>query len=1395
MKKIFWLFVVIIPQVGIAQVTDTFSDGNFSVNPVWQGTATKFVINGASQLQLNDNAAGVAYLSTPLVTNNLSNFEWRFYIKVTFSPSGSNYGRVYLTSDTEDLTAPLNGYFIQFGEAGSNDAVELFRQSGLVSTSVCRATNGQIANSFELWVKVTRDEASNWQLQLATNEGGDFSLVASGFDGTHMTSAFMGVRCTYTISNATKFFFDDFFAGDPQQDNTPPEWVQVEVTSQSTLEVMFSEKVTALSASNTMNYLLNSLQQPNTAILLADEQTIQLSFTESFDNASTNQLAVQGILDLAGNEMSTAEKSFFFFEQEALASKDIIFSEIMADPSPPQSLPEAEFIEIFNRSDKVINLSNLKLIDSGNEIALPVYYLFPDSYLVLTRNTSVSLFTNENVIGVIGFPTLTNAGELLLLKDLNNETIDSLHYDDDWYKDVDKKNGGFSLERINQHNFCIEDLKNWVATLAENGGTPGLHNTVLDNTPDTEAPYVTAITLKGNNIIRVYFSERLHEELPNVVQFQMQPQTTIGNLFFSTNERDVIEIQFQEPLQASVIYNLSISEVKDCNGNATASLVHAGSFMLAEEASFQDIIITELLPDPSPTVGLPEIEFVELYNRSNKTINLKQFNLTDGNSLGIIPDYMLAPGQYVVLLPEASVNQYNEIASNKVGVKNFPTLNNTGETISILDSLGHKIDSISYKQDWYQDEDKEAGGWSLERLDLNNFCFEKENWKASTASTGGSPGFQNTVYTTMLDNSPPALMGVFVDSDNTLLLDFNERLEVNSLSALQVTIEPNREIQSINFHLNNLSKIRLVLSQPLLTGEVYNLHVLGAKDCSGNIMTSANSSLPFGVSSQALWKDIIINEVMADPSPTRLLPEAEYIELFNRSDKLINLHNWTITDSGAPITVQQAIVLPDSFLILCSAQHLQLFKQFGKALALNNFPSLSNSGEPITLRNAEGILIDSIHYKDSWYLDTDKKDGGWSLELIDKENTCAEETNWAASENDAGGTPGKQNSIAGVKPDLTGPMLIDAYLINAEKLLLRFNEKLNKNLPLSSSIVINPELNISHIQFTDNTLRSLSVDLANPASENTLYQLELTQLYDCAGNAIQDEHNQISFVLPQPALPGDLIINEILFNPMSGGVDFVEVFNRSNKYINLKKWNLTNIVDDEILNEREITKDNLVLHPHSYLVFTPDQELVLNHYPRAVINSFFETSLPSMPDDQGSLAITDSAYQLLDYFLYTEDMHNKLLKDVEGVSLERVSVANNTNDAGIWRSGLVATNFATPGYKNANMREFLAAGDEVKVEPEIFEPVYGQPNYTNISYKFDQGGYAANAKIYDAQGRLIKNLANNQVLGNEGFFTWDGDQEDGTKARVGYYTLWLEVFDNTGFVKTFRKRVVVATRF
>src|SRR5438128_12608182 len=111
------------------QLVEHFNDGNFTSDPVWSGSQSQFIINGSQQLQLNNTVAGISYLATPFGAASMDGFEWEAYIKQTFAPSGSNFGRIYLAADHENLSAPLNGYYLQLGEAGSNDAVELFRQA------------------------------------------------------------------------------------------------------------------------------------------------------------------------------------------------------------------------------------------------------------------------------------------------------------------------------------------------------------------------------------------------------------------------------------------------------------------------------------------------------------------------------------------------------------------------------------------------------------------------------------------------------------------------------------------------------------------------------------------------------------------------------------------------------------------------------------------------------------------------------------------------------------------------------------------------------------------------------------------------------------------------------------------------------------------------------------------------------------------------------------------------------------------------------------------------------------------------------------------------------------------------------------------------------------------
>lgn len=649
-----------------------------------------------------------------------------------------------------------------------------------------------------------------------------------------------------------------------------------------------------------------------------------------------------------------------------------------------------------------------------------------------------------------------------------------------------------------------------------------------------------------------------------------------------------------------------------------------------------------------------------------------------------------------------------------------------------------------------------------------------------------------------VDIDPPLLQQLKTISDHELELIFSEPLDATAAER-QENYLANAGIGNPSeiAVMENATTVRLSFAKNFPNGRACTLAVSGLQDVNRNVLVSVEKSFLFFQPTPTKWKDLVITEIMADPTPQVAMPNAEYIEIFNKSAAPVDLANWFFAEGISAEKISSSILLPGEYLLFTSTSNAATLSAYGNVVGLNNFPTQTNSGDVIVLKNAEGFTIDSVRYKDSWYKDDDKKQGGWSLELIDPMNTCAESDNWIASENDGGGTPGIQNSVYANKPDVTGPRLVGAIPITAATLTLTFNEKLEHTLPPLTAFNFTPPLIVKEISFVDASLTTLEVVFNENMINTETYTLSATDLYDCAGNTIQSEFNTITFGLPEKPDSLDVVINEVLFNPKPTGVDFVEVYNRSSKHINLKNWSIANLEEGEVVNRKPIASSDLLLKPFSYVVLTTDAAILKSEYPNAKDENFLSLTLPGLSDDEGSIAILDENENVIDALIYTDKMHSIFINDTEGVSLERIAFDMPTNSIQNWRSANSTAGFSTPGYRNSNVYETqqLLAHESVSIEPEIFIPSYGNPNFAEIRYNFSQGGNLATVKIYDLEGREIKQLASNELLGTEGFFRWDGDLNNGTKARVGYYVVKFEIVNTTGSIKTFHKRVIVATKF
>ena len=168
MKKCFFIFILFSQSlVSVAQFTDDFSDGDFTNNPIWLGDIGRFEVDSLSKLHLNDSITNTSYLTTE--SQAIINGIWEFEVKMDFSPSTSNYSKVYIVSDNADITSSLNGMYVHIGgEIGTVDDVSLYVQNGNSSTKIIDGVDGLSATNPDLKIKISRDSLGNWELFVDT---------------------------------------------------------------------------------------------------------------------------------------------------------------------------------------------------------------------------------------------------------------------------------------------------------------------------------------------------------------------------------------------------------------------------------------------------------------------------------------------------------------------------------------------------------------------------------------------------------------------------------------------------------------------------------------------------------------------------------------------------------------------------------------------------------------------------------------------------------------------------------------------------------------------------------------------------------------------------------------------------------------------------------------------------------------------------------------------------------------------------------------------------------------------------------------------------------------------------------------------------------------------------
>lgn len=546
--------------------------------------------------------------------------------------------------------------------------------------------------------------------------------------------------------------------------------------------------------------------------------------------------------------------------------------------------------------------------------------------------------------------------------------------------------------------------------------------------------------------------------------------------------------------------------------------------------------------------------------------------------------------------------------------------------------------------------------------------------------------------------------------------------------------------------------------------------------------------------------DVVITEIMSDPTPQIGLPNFEWIEIRNTTSSPINLQNWRVGDAGGVSGVLPNFLLqPDSIAIICGTTAAATMQQYGRTFGVTSFPSLDNDGEMIFIRSNIGVTIHAVEYNKTWFNNAVKSDGGWTLEMIDTKNPCSGSSNWKASTDARGGTPGIKNSVEGNNKDQTLPMLIRAFATDSVTVILNFDEPLDS---LSGATAANYQLSdgigspVSAISISP-LFNSVQLKLLTPLLRNKVYSITANNVTDCAGNAI-GAFKTAKLGLSSTADSLDIIINEILFNPKTDGADYVEIYNRSNKIINLSSLLLANRSSTGVIsNIKQLSLQNIAMFPGEYLVLSEDETIVKRQYTAKNLSAFINlASMPSYSDDKGIVVLVNNAGVVVDELSYDEKWHFALITNAEGIALERIDPNTKTQSKDNWHSASKDAGYGTPSYQNSQFRIDLQVKGDITVTPEVFSPDNdGTDDLLTITYRFPETGYVMNITVFDAGGRPVKALQRNAVCSQSGSFRWDGLNDKLLQLPVGPYVIFTEVFNLAGKVKRFKNQVVLARKF
>ena len=977
----------------------------------------------------------------------------------------------------------------------------------------------------------------------------------------------------------------------------------------------------------------------------------------------------------------------------------LILSEVMFHPSTGPN----EFIELYNTSEtESIDLNGYKIkystsnpdliTDAGEGTLLP-----PKSFTIILEGDypfgsgiydgiippeALVVKISDNAFGGTG---MANENRQIWLLNVANDTLEGYFYSA-------PNTQGHSDEK----KVMVKDTSqsNWANSLIANG-TPGFQNSVTPVQYDLQMFSITTQPLnpiEGDDVtifakvknIGMNTADNYTIEIYNDANFDStaDPSELIltqqyTNLFSGDSVTTSTIMNSLSAGNYQVIANVDFAQDENLLNNELISFF----MVFPPGTNYNDVVINEIMYRPD--TGEPE--WIELYNKTNNPINLRKWKFSDASTSTTITttDKYIPANGYIVLTADSSILNFYNVPSGIIKLS-LPALNNTGDAVTIKDSIGIKIDSLYYYPDWGGNE----GGKSLERVSADRFSLDPTNWGTSISIFKATPGsinsisekeFDIAVLNVLFDPQFPlegdtvsiyAKIKNFGTNNADFSLQLFEDTNLDSIPDIMISEIQNLSLVSGDSAIHNFNY--LIENIQSRKGFLVNAIFVEDEDTSNNkIYKTVEPGLPA--------QSIVINEIMYAP----LGGEPEWIELYNRTNQIVNLNGWSVNDvfttPSSEVIEDDLFIEPNSYVILSRSSSIYNFHRYiPSEVYVFPLPSLNNDIDGVVIKDNRGLAIDSVLYFNQW-----GGANGYSLERLSVDAGSNLATNWGSSFDIEQSTPGRINSLTPKQFDLSvaGLNFNPRFPVEGEDVFISSFIKNNGSSAANNFSVefyIDTDTNnvVDLLLSTETGLSLAAGDSLNVSSSSPIQNITSKILSAVRIGFTEDEDTLNNYFerSVEPGFPANiLVINEVMYNPADNEPEWIELVNVSGQEINIKDWSVSDVLTTQTKNF--IINEDVILQPEEYLVIAKDTSFNSAH-PEVTSKVLF-TNFGTLGNTSDGVIIYDFRDGIIDSLFYRSSWGGG-----KSLSLERISLTEATNDSTNWTTSL-SVKGSTPGVPNS----------------------------------------------------------------------------------------------------------------